>query len=68
MLDDTSIVVAENFLTKDIIKKRSSVKYMDLDSKEMKEVSELGLNEGDNNLPEEVTKDGKKYKKVIISD
>jgi hypothetical protein len=65
--DDNSIVVSENFLIKDVIKKRSSVKYMDLDSKEMKEINELGLNEGDN-LPEEVTKDGKKYKKVVISD
>jgi len=66
--DNVSIALPEDFLTNEVIKKKSSVKYMDLDSKEMKEVSELGLNEVNDNLPEEVTKDGKKYKKVIISD
>jgi hypothetical protein len=67
MLEDASIIVSENFLTKKTIEKKSSVKYMDLESKEMKELDEFGLTDGDN-LPEEVTKDGKKYKKVIISD
>jgi len=62
-----SINVPESFLVKYTIRKKASVKYMDFDSKEVKEISEFGLTD-ETNLPDEVTKDGKKYKKIVVSD
>lgn len=65
-LDGIIVEVDENNLKKvSSLEKKAAIKYIDPTTNEVKNASDLGVTE-DETAPEEVVKDNKKYKKIVV--